>query len=1001
MRICFGVLKLLLNDFLGREDLVLIFDTFEQVAIRGPEVMQRFATFIELVLSIFPQARVVISGRGQIALPLDMQLMRLADLDPTVADAVLEALGVADEKRRSQIGRIFGGNPLLLRLAGEAYNSGKLSLDDLARFEAEARSLRVQGLLYTRILGHIRDPEIERLAHPGLVVRRVTADVIRVVLAEVCDIDPARAEVIFARLPNQIDLFEPAFNPAEVQPGDPLADQSALGHRQDLREAVLEVMGDDPRWRNVLPQIHRRASIYYQERAGAIARAEQLYHLLMLDADPEELDQFWDDALAPSLGRSWAEPFPARARAWLALRLGFDWNAGDGLDVRLADWEIRAARIARARLDVGDAKGALEQLHERRDRTPTSPVTPLEAQALAALNRPEEALDAIEGALMNRSDPSPAYVLALHLLAADIASSSGQLEQAKAHAKRAASLAIAAKDVVSKLRALEVLTRVTGSPDQERELERTFVEAPERQLRADEETASRVVRTIGSQSDAVIRKAAMTFGDLPKQTLLTNDLGIWTSLFKNVGQREGGEQLLELFAPRIGLPSTEQDPLAFATGVIQYGRRGEALSTILDAFGDDRTIRSGSLATFTGVTCRSTWLSDQELHAVYNALISLNLFKSDAQEAMRSKIMPAYAAMLPISIQPGVQLTLTLNQLNGVHNLVNGDVPLAQFLEVAALLGGGRTEAGVIEQALEKVRYSRPVPASAPTIASGGRAAPLETASLNTDVELQAQTGALDLTVGVRFLRDGVAASASVAKLLVHRHSNGQAEFLDGDEPKLGNGTGWIIAPRMLITNFHVVNARRKEGIAEPNASNEDFRLQAEHTQVLFDYVTKDVPTPVCTEQGSLLYSNEELDFALLRLPAGMPPRRPLRLRTHAICKTTIQALGLGVNLLQHPNGDPMRLGFRNNYVVLGDDQWLSYLTDTAVGSSGSPVCDDAWLVAALHSGSRPIGIRIDILGQQYRRENYGIPITTILAHLKAKAPALHDEVLTGQQVLV
>jgi hypothetical protein len=151
---------------------------------------------------------------------------------------------------------------------------------------------------------------------------------------------------------------------------------------------------------------------------------------------------------------------------------------------------------------------------------------------------------------------------------------------------------------------------------------------------------------------------------------------------------------------------------------------------------------------------------------------------------------------------------------------------------------------------------------------------------------------------------------------------------------------------------------------------------------------------------GALLYSNKALDFAVLSLPTTAPPRRPLRLRSHAVRKTPAQALGMGVNVLQHPNGDPMRLGFRNNYVVLGDDEWLSYLTDTTVGSSGSPVCDDTWMVAALHSGSRPIeGSDIFILGQQYRRENYGIPITTIMADLQANVPAVYTAIVAEQAV--
>src|SRR5262249_10531744 len=72
-------------------------------------------------------------------------------------------------------------------------------------------------------------------------------------------------------------------------------------------------------------------------------------------------------------------------------------------------------------------------------------------------------------------------------------------------------------------------------------------------------------------------------------------------------------------------------------------------------------------------------------------------------------------------------------------------------------------------------------------------------------------------------------------------------------------------------------------------------------------------------------------------------------LRTNPIAKPKDRALRERVNVLQHPNGDPMRLGFRNNFVVTGSESRLSYLTDTPDGSSGPPICDDAWFVAALH----------------------------------------------------
>lgn len=93
-----------------------------------------------------------------------------------------------------------------------------------------------------------------------------------------------------------------------------------------------------------------------------------------------------------------------------------------------------------------------------------------------------------------------------------------------------------------------------------------------------------------------------------------------------------------------------------------------------------------------------------------------------------------------------------------------------------------------------------------------------------------------------------------------------------------------------------------------------------------------------------------------------------------------------------------MRLGFRDNFVVFGDAARLSYLTDTDFGSSGSPVCDDRWSVAALHSGSRSISADdITIRGRKVRRENHGIPIPRILEHLETAHPDLHAEIEAGQ----
>ncbi|WP_326540923.1 hypothetical protein [Pseudorhodoferax sp.] len=583
-------------DGLGRGDLVLIFDTFELVSVRGPEIAGRFAGFVRAVLGTLPAARVVVSGRGRITLDLDMHAMALKNLDPLSADAVLLARGVADSQMRARIIEAMGCSPLVLRLAATAVQNGRLRLDDIAQFEAQASSTKTQGLLYTRILGHIRDPQIERLAHPGMVVRRLTAEIIRDVLADVCAIDPAEAEALFARLPAHIDLFEPASDSGAGQAA--LADPGALRHRQDLREAIIDTMLGDPRWRDMLPCIHQRAATYYTGRPDPVSRAERLYHLLMLDADPELLDTLWDPQIESLLARSSEEPLPPRARAWLGLRLGRDWS-DSGQDMRLVDWEIRTARVARDRLAGGDAQGALDVLRERTDRSAASPLTAIEAGALVALGQADKALALAEQALTATDTPA-AHRLALHQLAAEIASQHGQDATAAAHAQRAAQLADAAGDVAARLRAMEVLSRVHHSPENVRDLERVFTAVPAQRLRSDEQLVANVVRTIGTDSNAVLRKAALALGDLPQQHLLTNDVGTWRHLFETVQQQPGGEQMLASFAPRVGLGSQEHDPLRFAAEVLRHGRRGEAIDAVLNAFGDSQAVASGSLAVFKG-----------------------------------------------------------------------------------------------------------------------------------------------------------------------------------------------------------------------------------------------------------------------------------------------------------------------------------------------------------------------------------------------------------------
>ena len=156
--------------------------------------------------------------------------------------------------------------------------------------------------------------------------------------------------------------------------------------------------------------------------------------------------------------------------------------------------------------------------------------------------------------------------------------------------------------------------------------------------------------------------------------------------------------------------------------------------------------------------------------------------------------------------------------------------------------------------------------------------------------------------------------------------------MLAGNRADLSKGTGWMLAP-LLITNHHVINARIPQ--REPPAQPQDFDLQGKSVEVLFDFHHAS-SKPTETTSVACVASDPTLDFALLRLPDDAPTgccnSYPHHQAPGPRCRRR-------VGVLQHPNGDPMRLGFRNNFMVAGTDAKLNYLTDTAGESSRSPIC--------------------------------------------------------------
>lgn len=393
------------------------------------------------------------------------------------------------------------------------------------------------------------------------------------------------------------------------------------------------------------------------------------------------------------------------------------------------------------------------------------------------------------------------------------------------------------------------------------------------------------------------------------------------------------------------------------------------------------------------------YLDRDELTEIRQTLIAAELFSTEAFGALLSVLPGSYRAVLPNNpgLPPAMRIDQALRAMNGVVNLRGGEVPLKLVLAQAADYAADAGQRDLLEGMTTLIDRRRP----APTPPAPAAAIPLPPSSTKpalarltarmpdldgTEIAREAMIGDLDTTLSVNFLAGGLEAARSVFKIVVQRHFEGVPSFTTGDVPDATTGTAWMIRPGIGITNHHVFNARTD---AEPDAAPGDFRLQAETARLIEDFrdETDERPGHVLGD-ASLLHADAELDFALFRVPDGLAQRPALVLRRHAIQKTEQQRIGDRVNLLQHPMGRPMRLGFRNNFVVLGNKDVLAYLTDTNRGSSGAPVFDDGWSVAALHVGSQKLSVaEFDLMGVQIRRENFGVPVRSILSRLAEDAP--------------
>ncbi|MEU6165998.1 AAA family ATPase [Streptomyces tanashiensis] len=406
--------------------LLLVLDTLEQAQRHGTGVVDRLWFFLEALQRICPVTRVVFAGRAPVHrttceiplvglephLALDFLRMRLAQPGITPDDAYLVS-----------VTRKVGASPLSLKLAAELIRrEGKEGLRDPEKLRDILFRLgdaEVQAVLYERILDDLEDPDLQRIAGPGLTLRRITPRLIQEALAVPCglgEISEERALRLFHLLATEATLVDVAQG------------EDVLVHRADVRQATLPLI--HRKHLETSRRIHRRAVRHYAASDGPQARGEELYHRLSLGQATDVLDRHWVPEASLFL-ESALEELPPAGQAYLADRLGIAIDPAVLAEADGEAWARQVVRQARTLLDAGQAGAALELIRERPASPRPSRVSVLEIEALAAQGRIPEARRLVTETLERAGERGDAEAFAdVAVLGARIAEDLGAYDQA-------------------------------------------------------------------------------------------------------------------------------------------------------------------------------------------------------------------------------------------------------------------------------------------------------------------------------------------------------------------------------------------------------------------------------------------------------------------------------------------------------------------------------------------------------------------------------------------
>lgn len=210
----------------------------------------------------------------------------------------------------------------------------------------------------------------------------------------------------------------------------------------------------------------------------------------------------------------------------------------------------------------------------------------------------------------------------------------------------------------------------------------------------------------------------------------------------------------------------------------------------------------------------------------------------------------------------------------------------------------------------------------------------------------RAASGAHDANFRFERIIDGVDFSDRPGSAAEERAGRAIARLceLRSDGNHVGFGTGFMIAPGLLITNHHVFRTA-----SETRGCGAQFGFERQRGAT--------VPGETFELDASRFFvADKNLDFAIVAVrPRSLEDTSLSRWGYHKLIQETGKILiGHPISIIQHPGGGTKKFASTNNFIVDRLERYLHYTTDTERGSSGSAGFNSAWEVVVLHHSGVP-----------------------------------------------